>query len=211
MAFVVPQSRDGVGRYAARAVAVRMRSDCMTEWPTRKKLPHDVPSWVKSGAVWFITVNALPRGINHLCNADVANAVWDAVRFNVGRGLWWPHLFLLMPDHLHGLFGFAQDASLRKIVSDWKHYTAHELDLDWQRDFFDHRLRRDESFDEKAYYIRQNPVRKGLARKADDWPYVWTMAEHDSAVDGATALPDHGSAVDGATALPENGTRLNKE
>jgi putative transposase len=41
----------------------------------------------------------------------------------------------------------------------------------WQRSFFDHRLRHDESESDKYEYIRQNPVRAGLVRDADEWPY----------------------------------------
>jgi hypothetical protein len=36
---------------------------------------------------------------------------------------------------------------------------------------FDHRLRRDESLDEKARYILANPVRAGLVKREEDWPW----------------------------------------
>jgi putative transposase len=41
----------------------------------------------------------------------------------------------------------------------------------WQRGFFDHVLRNDESYGHKWNYVRENPVRAGLVTKADDWPY----------------------------------------
>jgi len=44
--------------------------------------------------------------------------------------------------------------------------------IHWQRDFFDHRLRHDESEAEKFEYIRRNPLRAGLSRAEDEWPYV---------------------------------------
>jgi len=47
------------------------------------------------------------------------------------------------------------------------------LGIGWQRDFFDHRLRKNEAYLEKAAYIRMNPVRAGLVASAEDWPYVW--------------------------------------
>jgi hypothetical protein len=37
--------------------------------------------------------------------------------------------------------------------------------------FFEHRLQGDESLDEKAGYILENPVRAGLVAKPEDWPY----------------------------------------
>ena len=44
---------------------------------------------------------------------------------------------------------------------------------EWQRDFFEHRLRSDESWREKADYILANPVRKGLITEVSQWPYVF--------------------------------------
>jgi len=78
-----------------------------------------------------------------------------------------------MPDHLHLLAQFGPDSSLRKVVEKWKRYTATQAGVLWQRDFFDHRLRSDESFDEKAGYILQNPVRAGLIQEGEPWPFAW--------------------------------------
>jgi hypothetical protein len=41
----------------------------------------------------------------------------------------------------------------------------------WQPGFFDHVLRSDESYSQKWNYVRENPLRAGLARTADDWPF----------------------------------------
>jgi len=41
-----------------------------------------------------------------------------------------------------------------------------------QKDFFEHRLRSDESAQEKSDYILVNPVRAGLVPKPEDWPYA---------------------------------------
>jgi putative transposase len=41
----------------------------------------------------------------------------------------------------------------------------------WQREFFDHVLRSNERYESKWLYVRENPVRDGLAKTADEWPY----------------------------------------
>ena len=79
-----------------------------------------------------------------------------------------------MPDHVHGLVCLPNAESLAKTVSDWKRFTTRSAKIDWQENFFDHRLRGSESLDEKAAYIRANPARAGLVEKAEDWPWVWT-------------------------------------
>jgi putative transposase len=79
-----------------------------------------------------------------------------------------------MPDHLHALISFPPSGkSSRSIVSKWKEWTAKDLGIDWQRDFFEHRLRHDESRREKADYILSNPVRKQLVSRAEEWLFVY--------------------------------------
>ncbi len=43
----------------------------------------------------------------------------------------------------------------------------------WQKESFDHVLRGDGSFQEKLEYIRQNPVRRGLVARPEDYPWLW--------------------------------------
>ena len=79
-----------------------------------------------------------------------------------------------MPDHLHALISFPPSGKpVKLIVRKWKEWTAKTVGINWQRDFFEHRLRREESRREKADYILQNPVRKKLAARAEDWRFVY--------------------------------------
>jgi len=41
----------------------------------------------------------------------------------------------------------------------------------WQPGFFDHLLRRDESYAQKWNYVWHNPVRAKLVARPEDWPY----------------------------------------
>jgi REP element-mobilizing transposase RayT len=97
--------------------------------------------------------------------------IFEAARFYENQHQWYPHLLLLMPDHAHLLASSSQETGMRSVVQRWKRYTARHAHVHWQRDFFDHRLRTEESFDEKAAYIRRNPIRARLANKEWDWPY----------------------------------------
>ena len=86
---------------------------------------------------------------------------------------WWLKLFLLMPDHLHAMMAVPKGESLPDVVRMWKGYQTKKLSINWQTGFFDHRLRSDESEEEKTDYIRMNPVRAGLVSNPEEWPYVW--------------------------------------
>ena len=79
-----------------------------------------------------------------------------------------------MPDHLHALLSFPPSGKpLRLLVSKWKEWTAKKLAIQWQQDFFEHRIRHDESRREKVDYILANPIRAGLASRPGEWPFVY--------------------------------------
>jgi hypothetical protein len=46
----------------------------------------------------------------------------------------------------------------------------------WQKGFFDHVLRTQESLRVKWTYVRRNPVRAGLVDDPDAWPYQGEIA-----------------------------------
>src|SRR6266404_5418024 len=59
----------------------------------------------------------------------------------------WIGSYVLMPDHFH-LFVAVDDERVS-----------------------DHLLRSAESYTEKWHYVRENPVRAGLVKRWDDWPF----------------------------------------
>jgi len=125
--------------------------------------------------IYFITINCRERFRNQLAMSEVAEPLFETVQHRQERHLWWPYLFLLMPDHLHALVSFPPSGKpIRSIVSKWKEWTAKQLGIAWQSDFFEHRLRHDESRRQKADYILENPVRRNLIARPEDWPFVYS-------------------------------------
>ena len=141
----------------------------------RKHLPHEVPLWIDpSKEVYFITIGAEPRGKNQLARPEVAPLLFETLSHRNETGIWFVHFALLMPDHAHLLISFPETGKrLQTIVSKWKEWTAKKFHIGWQRDFFEHRLRHDESYREKADYIWANPVQAGLVETVEDWPFVF--------------------------------------
>ena len=86
--------------------------------------------------------------------------------------------YCFMPDHLHLLAGgLTDDASLLRFMKAWKQQTGYEYARQhharlWQVGYFDHILRSDESVLKHARYIVGNPVRAGLVRNVDDYPFA---------------------------------------
>ena len=122
---------------------------------------------------FFITINCMPRGKNQLCRADTGDAVLTAVKFNHERFVWHCRLCLLMPDHLHAIVAFPRVPGMETTIKNRKKFVAGEHGVDWQRDFFDHRLRDHHELEEKTSYILMNPVRRGLCKQVEDWVWVY--------------------------------------
>jgi putative transposase len=88
--------------------------------------------------------------------------------------------YLIMPDHIH-LFCAPQthDFSIEEWITYWKRQFRRTCKCapKFQSRGFHHRLRRDESYDAKAEYIRQNPVRAGFVKTVDEWEFKGVLNE----------------------------------
>jgi putative transposase len=140
----------------------------------RRRLPHDAgptDSVNPEGEVYFITICCVPRVRNQLAHPAVWTTLRSTIEHREQMGDLVCRLVLAMPDHLHALMVFPGKKSMRPVIAALKSWVAAKAKVNWQRDFFDHRLRSWESGAEKADYIRMNPVRAGLVANPEDWPY----------------------------------------
>jgi putative transposase len=86
--------------------------------------------------------------------------------------------YCYMPDHLHLLVeGLSDTADLRSFVSLAKQHSAfstrHRVQPRlWQKGYFERILRDDDDPFNVARYVVQNPVRAGLVRSPDDYPFT---------------------------------------
>ena len=67
---------------------------------------------------------------------------------------------------------------LASILHSWKSYTANEANKIlrrngefWQREYYDHLIRDDRDLDRCVAYTVQNPVKSGLCKLWEDWPW----------------------------------------
>jgi REP element-mobilizing transposase RayT len=124
-------------------------------------------------AIFFVTVCGASRGQNLFCNSTAAPEIIQSIRNYHEQRRWFCQLALLMPDHIHLLLNLGPTSNLAETIGSWKRWIARSQHIAWQQNFFDHRLRQGESFQQKADYILHNPVRAGLVAKPEDWPYAW--------------------------------------
>jgi putative transposase len=145
------------------------------EYPGR--LRHDVPGWVKAGAVFHVRIRSAPEQVIPLTEEKLGADLLAAMRRYHELGRWWCRLVVIMPDHLHALVSFPDQSGMSATVRDWKRGTARFQGVRWQSNFFDHRLRTDKEVAEAWVYFGANPVVKGLVLRAQDWPWRWSPFE----------------------------------
>lgn len=83
-----------------------------------------------------------------------------------------------MSDHIHMVIALGEKQTLSGVMNSFESYTAREINRlqntkgrFWQKGFYDHQLRNDESLIRHLRYIYENPVRKGYVDEPQHWPY----------------------------------------
>ena len=143
----------------------------------RRMLPH----YQKAGRAAFVTFCRANRiaFIPEARDAILQHCLRDnGKRYDL-------HATVVMPDHVHLLLTPLRDEkgwpySLPTILKQLKGTSARTINKllnssgpVWQEESFDHVLRSQESLEEKLEYIRQNPVRRGLVKKPEDYKWLW--------------------------------------
>ena len=147
--------------------------------PEHKRLRRLDTVWIEP-AIFFVTICARDRRPIFATHENFS-ILRDELASARSRHGWRVGRYVAMPDHLH--FFCASDetpgaASLSRFVGSFREWTAKRIVAAgvrapiWQKQFFDHLLRSDESYENKWTYVRENPVRAGLVAKQEDWPYT---------------------------------------
>jgi len=120
------------------------------------------------------TIKRLPLLADPRCKRMVIEAIkraTEALEFDLIA-------YVIMPEHAHMVVRQNGTRTVSDLMAYFKKRTARLINQHlgrsgpfWRGDFFDHILRDDEHLDELVRYIHDNPVRRGLASKADEWEF----------------------------------------
>jgi putative transposase len=108
------------------------------------------------------------------------------------------HAFVLMPEHVHLLLTPLNDVTLERALQLIKGGYSHAFGLEfgrkeiWQRGFTDHRIRDAADFERHLSYIHQNPVKRGLVERAENYRLCsaypgFKLDKHTSAAEAGVA------------------------
>ena len=120
------------------------------------------------------------KGSCYLKDERIAKLVQDALLFHDGKRyklLNW----CIMPNHVHVLIEKCEGVTLSGILHSWRSFTSHKANEIlgrtgdfWMKDYFDRFIRDESHLNATIRYIENNPVKAGLAKEPEDWP--WSSA-----------------------------------
>jgi REP element-mobilizing transposase RayT len=128
------------------------------------------------GRIFFVTSN-LRRGVSPFADREfpLPLDVFAASRQRLGFAICG---YVLMPDHWHALIWPIQPLTISHVLHDVKKASALKLHQHrrtqgpfWQHQFWDRFVRHSGEFSERLEYMHNNPVRRGLASTAKEWPW----------------------------------------
>lgn len=132
--------------------------------------------------IYLITTTTLDRQrlfSNFNAGCAAAKCIEDKKLLGDAKMLVW----VLMPDHLHGMVQLGERDELGTVVNRLKSASARHTNGAlcrtggvWTRAYHDHALRRDEDLAGVARYVIANPVRAGLVTQVGNYPFwnaVW--------------------------------------
>lgn len=144
--------------------------------PRRKPIRLSPGSYHQPGAWYFLTLCCKNKAL--LLDSPEKRDLVQQVLLETAQGNRVElATYTILPNHIHVICS-AGKTGVPGFVKEFKSKCAVELRRQfnvaspWQYRYFDHKLRSEESLDEKCRYVRLNPVRLGLAARAED--YAWT-------------------------------------
>ena len=125
----------------------------------------------QSGGGYFLTICTADKATG-LTDTAIADTILNEAKAMSADGTWSLRCAVVMPDHSHLLIELGSRLSLAKAVQRLKAKTSATLrsaKLQWERGFFDRKLRIDDELLPLFLYIYLNPYRAGLLTSAQSW------------------------------------------
>jgi REP element-mobilizing transposase RayT len=120
--------------------------------------------------------------VDYLKNPEIANLVVNCLEWVEREWNWRIPSYVIMPNHVHLLMVSNRQAkrSLTKTLAAINRHTAIEANKIltrpgkrfWQAESFDHWCRGVDKEQAVIRYVHQNPVKAGLVKNWQDWPWV---------------------------------------
>lgn len=153
---------------------------------TVRERKHRLPSSLYRGRTAITFTACLESKISFFNQMNVFSHLSQIIFESLTRCDCEAHVFLFMPDHCHLLIqGNTDNSDLLGFMKDFKQKSGYWFSkstlepmcsvtvasVKWQKDFYDHILRREDDIRKHVQYILENPMRKGLVNNWKEYPF----------------------------------------
>jgi putative transposase len=126
-------------------------------------------------SVYFVTASTFQRRAQFR-NEPMARLFVEVLFHYRDKKGYFLHEFVLMPDHFHLLLSpsLSLERSVQLVKGGFSYRAKREVEHSseiWQPSYYDRRVRSVEDYNNFKYYIRRNPVRRGLAETPEQYPH----------------------------------------
>ena len=146
-----------------------------SKFPARHHPAHPQPlARNEIPTILFVTVSLRASNPYHYLDND---EVHQSLKLSWGKSPEWiVGIYMVMPDHLHFFCSPVepQSLSIKRWCQKWKAGVTRDIKPDawqWLSNCWDVQIRNEQGYEEKRQYALLNPVRKGLVKNSEDWPY----------------------------------------
>ena len=131
----------------------------------------------ESGNLYFITTSTF-NGEPTFRNESMAHTVFDSLYWLEENKRIELICCIVMPNHIHMIIQLGENQTLSGVMNSFKGFTGKKIsELKnqgkpvWQKQYYEHCIRKDEDLNEIICYCYENPVRSGLVNQAKEYPF----------------------------------------
>ncbi|MGH9532192.1 MAG: REP-associated tyrosine transposase [Terriglobales bacterium] len=146
-------------------------------------MPYGLKRYQQSKQSHFVTFSCYRR-LPHLQEARLRDLFVECLERTRRSYRFRVYGYVVMPEHIHLLVSEPNVEELAKAIQALKisvarramrHRPGGDAPL-WQKRYYDHNVRTQQSFVEKLRYLHRNPVKRGLVERPEDWK--WSSFRH---------------------------------
>ena len=142
-----------------------------------KEKRHRLPREFYKGTVSVAFTLCLRGGVPAFTQPEIVNIFRDVLTSVIAKKACIVPVYCFMPDHQHLIItGTCSDSDIWNALVSYKQRTgywttANKAGISWQKDFYDHVIKKHEDIATQVRYILDNPVRKGLVSSWQEYPF----------------------------------------
>lgn len=138
---------------------------------------HRLPGAFYIGSISVAFTVCVKDNVRVFINPEIISVFTDILASVTAKSDCIVPVYCFMPDHQHIIItGTSDDSDVWKTMVHYKQKTGfwmvgNLLNIKWQKDFYDHVIRKHEDIVAQVKYVLDNPVRKGLVSTWEEYPF----------------------------------------